>query len=61
MKCPECEGLESRVANCRQKANNTTHRRRECLNCGHRWTTYEISADALNKNNNQDLIDLLSE
>jgi transcriptional regulator NrdR family protein len=27
----------------------TVRRRRECLTCGHRWTTYEITAEELSQ------------
>lgn len=58
MKCPKCNGLNDRVANGRQKQDHTVmRRRRECLNCGHRWTTYEFMAESLRKDNNKELIE----
>src|SRR6476661_5423238 len=36
--CPRCRGLNSRVLETRG-----LRRRRECLACKHRWTTYEFS------------------
>jgi len=41
MKCPYC-GLENiRTLETRDSQNNTVRRRKECLNCGKRFTTYE--------------------
>ena len=40
MRCPEC-GEETEVVDSR-KSHNTIRRRRECLNCGLRFTTYEV-------------------
>lgn len=40
MKCPYCGGLESRVIDSRS-SDEGVRRRRECLNCGARFTTYE--------------------
>ena len=42
MKCPYCTNLESKVVDSRATEDNTTiRRRRECLKCGKRFTTYE--------------------
>ncbi len=42
MKCPYCNNLESKVIDSRATEDNTTiRRRRECLECGERFTTYE--------------------
>lgn len=42
MKCPYCTNLESKVIDSRATEDNTTiRRRRECLECGKRFTTYE--------------------
>ena len=40
MKCPYCTHEESRVINSRE-LNDSVRRRRECLACGRRFTTYE--------------------
>ncbi len=40
MKCPNCGSEESRVTDSRN-ANGGLRRRRECLQCGFRFTTYE--------------------
>ena len=42
MKCPACSNLENRVIDSRlNKEGNSTRRRRECLSCNERFTTYE--------------------
>lgn len=43
MKCPFCGYTESKVIDSRPAEESTTiRRRRECLECGKRFTTYEI-------------------
>ena len=43
MKCLKCNCLESKVLDSRYiEKNNSVRRRRECLNCGERFTTYEM-------------------
>jgi cytidylate kinase len=42
MKCPRCKHIESKVIDSRESDDNKTiRRRRECLNCEARFTTYE--------------------
>ena len=42
MKCPICSNLENKVIDSRlNKEGNSTRRRRECLSCNERFTTYE--------------------
>lgn len=42
MKCPYCNNLEDKVIETREsKDGNYIRRRRECLSCGKRFTTYE--------------------
>ena len=42
MKCPSCSNLENKVIDSRlNKEGNSTRRRRECLSCKERFTTYE--------------------
>ena len=51
MRCPQCHTLiqsgpgvvvTAKVTNVRHvEVGNRTRRRRECLTCGHRFTTYE--------------------
>ncbi|MEM3373744.1 MAG: transcriptional regulator NrdR [Candidatus Woesearchaeota archaeon] len=44
MKCPYCGYLETKVVDKRETQNNEiTRRRRECLSCKKRFTTYEKS------------------
>ncbi len=46
MKCPFCSFEESKVVDSRSTDDNTTiRRRRECLRCGKRYTTYEKIED----------------
>ncbi|MGN1346614.1 MAG: transcriptional regulator NrdR [Eubacteriales bacterium] len=48
MKCPVCSSTDSRVIDSRPvDENNSIRRRRECLSCHLRFTTYEI-IDVLN-------------
>ncbi len=42
MKCPKCSTMENKVIDSRiNKEGDITRRRRECLQCGERFTTYE--------------------
>jgi len=42
MRCPYCEGTEDRVVDSRtSREGRAVRRRRECLGCGRRFTTYE--------------------
>jgi transcriptional repressor NrdR len=42
MKCPYCRELENKVIDSRMtKEGNAVRRRRECIACKHRFTTYE--------------------
>ena len=42
MRCPKCTSIEDKVVDSRiAKEGNTIRRRRECLECGHRFTTTE--------------------
>ncbi len=48
MRCPYCGHLEDRVVDSRDAQEGlATRRRRECLGCGRRFTTYERVEDAL--------------
>ena len=42
MKCPNCSFSESKVIDSRPTDNGSIRRRRECLSCKKRFTTYEI-------------------
>ncbi len=42
MRCPQCKSKDSRVVESRDVEDaRSIRRRRECENCGHRFTTYE--------------------
>src|SRR5882672_6716242 len=42
MRCPKCGGKVDKVIDSRASREGATiRRRRECLKCGHRFTTYE--------------------
>ena len=42
MRCPKCAHLEDKVIDSRSaKSGTVIRRRRMCLRCGHRYTTYE--------------------
>lgn len=46
MRCPSCGFSESKVVDSRPTEDDTSiRRRRECLECGHRFTTYERLGD----------------
>ena len=47
MRCPSCGHTESKVVDSRPSDDYTTiRRRRECLGCKHRFTTYERLGDS---------------
>ena len=41
MKCPACGYFDSKVVDSRPTDDSSIRRRRECLKCGYRFTTYE--------------------
>jgi transcriptional repressor NrdR len=41
MKCPYCNSEEFRTLETRDSLENTTRRRKECVSCSKRFTTYE--------------------
>jgi transcriptional repressor NrdR len=41
MKCPYCNSENTKTLETRDSQENTTRRRKECINCGKRYTTYE--------------------
>ncbi len=61
MKCPVCGHLESKVIDSRPTENQSIRRRRECLSCKRRFTTYEIidavPVTVLKKNGSQEFFD----
>ena len=47
MRCPKCGHLEDRVIDSRStKEGRAIRRRRECIGCGNRFTTYEYVENA---------------
>ena len=60
MKCPYCSYDETKVIETRE-AEDTTRRRRECLKCKKRFTTYEkvesVSLIVIKKDNNREQFD----
>lgn len=62
MKCPYCHNTESKVIDSRYTdGHNTIRRRRECLKCGERFTTYERIEDTpllvIKKNDEREFFD----
>ena len=62
MRCPNCGCLESRVIDSRQNiVGNNIRRRRECLNCQKRFTTFEVIESVqlvvIKKNGTRELFD----
>lgn len=48
MKCPFCANAENKVIDSRiSKDGDAIRRRRECLSCGKRFTTYEVVEEVL--------------
>ena len=41
MKCPYCESPDFKTLETRDSPDNATRRRKECIACGRRFTTYE--------------------
>ena len=41
MRCPYCNSDNSKTLETRDSPENTTRRRKECITCGKRYTTYE--------------------
>lgn len=47
MRCPKCHSVEDKVIDSRvARESASIRRRRECLTCGHRFTTYEHVEEA---------------
>ena len=62
MKCPSCGNFESKVLDSRPSADNTSiRRRRECLACQKRFTTFEtienVAFVVVKKNGNREIFD----
>lgn len=45
VRCPECRGPRSQVLETRQGPGDYSRRRRRCLGCGEKYTTYEVAAN----------------
>lgn len=63
MKCPFCANENSRVLDSRStEESNSIRRRRECMNCGRRFTTYEtiesVPILVIKRNNSRQPFDL---
>ncbi|MCK4830326.1 hypothetical protein KA005_82170, partial [bacterium] len=41
MRCPYCKSFNQYVTDSRPRSDNYTWRRRKCLECGYKFTTYE--------------------
>ncbi len=61
MLCPFCKNPDTRVLETRESEGDVTRRRRECLSCGKRFTTYEqaeeINLFVVKKDGRRELFD----
>ncbi|MBD2325810.1 transcriptional regulator NrdR [Alkalinema sp. FACHB-956] len=62
MRCPVCHHLENRVLESRSAdSGQSVRRRRECLKCGHRFTTYErievVPITVIKRSGNREIFD----
>jgi len=61
MRCPFCLAKETRVIETRETGEEITRRRRECLKCKKRFTTYEkienFSLRVIKKDGSRELFD----
>ena len=61
MKCPQCGFEDSKVTDSRPTENSSIRRRRECLSCKHRFTTYEfiekVPLFVIKKNGSKEVFD----
>ena len=60
MKCPKCEG-KLMIIDTRNAPFNETRRRRECMKCGYRFSTYEMTDVARAKMETQRVAEIKSE
>ena len=49
--CPLCKQGNTKTIDTRVSCNEAIRRRRHCVSCGHRWSTYEISEDVMREYN----------
>lgn len=48
MNCPGCNASQVKVVDSRpMDSGAVVRRRRGCMECGHKWTTYEVDSDQL--------------
>ena len=52
MNCPYCNSRKIEVMDSRPSENNSVRRRRICKECNKRFTTYEMTLNEIEKNNN---------
>ena len=61
MKCPFCSSKETRVVETRETGEEVTRRRRHCLKCNKRFTTYEklenLNLRVIKKDGNREFFD----
>lgn len=66
MNCPKCQHIDSKVIDSRANSDYV-RRRRECLQCQHKWTTNEIHVDLVDglmpdlRRNDMDLEKLIND
>lgn len=49
MKCPECGSVKSMVYDTRKYQDSMRIRKRQCIKCGHKWQTIEITLEKFKK------------
>lgn len=49
MECPYCKRQKTKVIDSRETADEKVRRRRKCLDCGKKFTTYEVYEQRLFK------------
>lgn len=49
MNCPNCGERQLNSCIDSRPRNGTIYRRRKCIRCGFRWSTFEVSFDEYNK------------
>ena len=52
MNCPKCHA-ETVVIDSRARFDNSIRRRRRCLDCYHRFTSHEVSTEAIEQQSSQ--------
>jgi transcriptional regulator NrdR family protein len=49
IQCDQCETMQKSIVTDSRPFGEVTRRRRECLKCGHRWSTVEVRATEYDK------------